>query len=125
MSGHSGEGTRTPGMPADRVSESATQFIGVPQSTTGLCGIGCTQPWLAHEWLAVDRWGAYFRHSNPGAKFSLLDSYVHLRLARLEMVRHGRRGWGWTTHYRLPWLRAIGVHRLWGTVRWGPTHAAQ
>ena len=53
------------------------------------------------------------------------DSYVHLRLARLEMVRHGRRGWGWTTHYRLPWLRAIGVHRLPGTVLWGATHAAQ
>ena len=70
-------------------------------------------------------WGAYFRHGNSGAKFSQLDSYVHLRLARLEMVRHGRRGWGWTTHYRLPWLRAIGVHRLSGTVQWGPTHAAQ
>lgn len=70
-------------------------------------------------------WGAYFRHGNSGAKFSQLDSYVHLRLARLEMVRHGRRGWGWSTHYRLPWLRAIGVYRLSGTVQWGTTHAAQ
>jgi hypothetical protein len=57
-------------------------------------------------------WGAYFRHGNSGAKFNQLDSYVHLRLARLEMVRHGRRGWVWSTHYRLLWLRAIGVYRL-------------
>jgi group II intron reverse transcriptase/maturase len=70
-------------------------------------------------------WGAYFCHGNSGTKFGQLDSYVHLRLARLEMVRHGRRGWGWSTHYRLPWLRAIGVYRLTGTVRWGAAHAAQ
>jgi RNA-directed DNA polymerase len=68
-------------------------------------------------------WGAYFRHGNSGRKFGQLDAYVHLRLAHYEMMRHGRRGWGWTTHYRLPWLRATGVHRLSGTVRWGPTHA--
>jgi group II intron reverse transcriptase/maturase len=68
-------------------------------------------------------WGAYFRHGNSGHKFGQLDAYVHLRLAHYEMMRHGRRGWGWTTHYRLPWLRATGVHRLSGTVRWGPTHA--
>lgn len=63
-------------------------------------------------------WGAYFRHGNSGHKFSRMDSYVHLRLAHYEMMRHGRRGWGWTTHYRLTWLREIGVHRLSGTVRW-------
>jgi len=58
---------------------------------------------------------------------ALADGHVcrYLRLARLEMVRHGRRGWGWSTHYRLPWLRAIGVHRLSGTVQWGTTHASQ
>ena len=70
-------------------------------------------------------WGAYFRHGNSGAKFSQMDSYVHLRLARLEMVRHGRRGWDWSTWYRTEWLRAIGVYRLTGTVRWGATHAAR
>jgi hypothetical protein len=63
-------------------------------------------------------WGGYFRHGNSAAKFSQLDAYVHFRLARLEMVRHGRRGWGWSTRYRVPWLRAIGVYRLTGTVRW-------
>ena len=70
-------------------------------------------------------WGAYFRHGNSSSKFSQMDSYVHLRLARLEMVRHGRRGWGWSTWYRKEWLRVIGVYRLTGTVRWGVTHAAQ
>lgn len=70
-------------------------------------------------------WGGYFRHGNSGQKFAQLDSYVHLRLARYETLRHGRRGWGWTTRYRLPWLRAIGVYRLSGTIRWGATHAAR
>ncbi|MDP9075520.1 MAG: reverse transcriptase domain-containing protein, partial [Actinomycetota bacterium] len=70
-------------------------------------------------------WGGYFRHGNSGRKFTQLDYYVHLRLARYEMLRHGRRGWGWTTHYRLPWLRAIGVYRLSGTVNWGAAHAAR
>jgi RNA-directed DNA polymerase len=70
-------------------------------------------------------WSGYFRHGNSGQKFAGLDRYVHLRLARYEMLRHGRRGWGWTTHYRLPWLRAIGVYRLSGTVRWGAAHAAR
>lgn len=70
-------------------------------------------------------WGAYFRHGNSSAKFSQLDSYVHLRLARLEMVRHGRRGWGWSSWYRKEWLRAIGVYRLTGTVRWGAAHASR
>jgi RNA-directed DNA polymerase len=70
-------------------------------------------------------WSGYFRHGNSGRKFVQLDSYVHLRLARYEMLRHGRRGWGWTTHYRRSWLRAIGVYRLSGTVRWGVAHAAR
>jgi RNA-directed DNA polymerase len=70
-------------------------------------------------------WSGYFRHGNSGRKFDQLDSYVHLRLARYETLRHGRRGWGWTTHYRRPWLRAIGVYRLSGTVRWGAAHAAR
>lgn len=70
-------------------------------------------------------WSGYFRHGNSGRKFTQLDSYVHLRLARYEMLRHGRRGWGWTTHYPQSWLRAIGVYRLSGTVRWGAAHAAR
>ena len=70
-------------------------------------------------------WSGYFRHGNSGHKFAQLDSYVHLRLARYEMLRHGRRGWGWTTHYPRPWLAAIGVYRLSGTVRWGAAHAAR
>jgi len=65
------------------------------------------------------------RHGNSGHKFAQLDAYVHLRLARYEMLRHGRRGWGWTTHYRRPWLHAIGAYRLSGTVRWGAAHAAR
>lgn len=63
-------------------------------------------------------WGAYFRHGNSGRKFRQLDSYVHLRLAHYEMMRHGRRGWGIKTVYPLAWLRETGVHRLSGTVRW-------
>jgi hypothetical protein len=35
-------------------------------------------------------WSGYFRHGNSGQKFAGLDRYVHLRLARYEMLRHGR-----------------------------------
>ena len=97
----------------------------VPGRCAGTChhdGLVGTQP---AGLLQPRQLPTRLRHGNSGAKFSQLDSYVHLRLARLEMVRHGRRGWGWSTHYRLPWLRAIGVHRLSGTVQWASTHAAQ
>lgn len=70
-------------------------------------------------------WGAYFAHGNSGRKFRQMDSYVHLRLAHYEMMRHGRRGWGIKTVYPLLWLRETGVHRLSGTVRWGAAHAAR
>ena len=69
-------------------------------------------------------WGAYFRHGISGAKFSQLDSYVHLRLARLEMVRHGRRGWGGPPS-PVAMAPSDRVYRLSGTVQWGTTHAAQ
>ena len=70
-------------------------------------------------------WGAYFAHGNSGRKFRHMDSYVHLRLAHYEMMRHGRRGWGIKTVYPLSWLRQTGVHRLSGTVRWSGAHVAR
>jgi Group II intron, maturase-specific domain len=35
-------------------------------------------------------WGAYFRTGNAAKKFGQLDDYVHWRLTRLLIKRHGR-----------------------------------
>ncbi|HSH22939.1 MAG TPA: group II intron reverse transcriptase/maturase [Acidimicrobiales bacterium] len=68
-------------------------------------------------------WGAYFRYGNSSRKFSLIDSYVHERLAILASNKHGRRGRNWATHYTWAWCTRLGVYRLTGTVRHGTAHA--
>ena len=37
-------------------------------------------------------WGAYFRYGNSARKFTVIDSYVHERLAKLASVKHGTLG---------------------------------
>jgi group II intron reverse transcriptase/maturase len=68
-------------------------------------------------------WGAYFRHGNSTRKFAIVDQHVHQRLAKLTSVKHGLRGWNWTTRYTYGWLTRIGVHRLAGTVRYWSANA--
>ncbi len=96
-----------------------------PPSPTAVRGRSAPPGWSDGPPPGAHRGGVVLPPRVTGAKFSQMDSYVHLRLARLEMVRHGRRGWGWSTWYRKEWLRAIGVYRLTGTVRWGAAHAAR
>lgn len=68
-------------------------------------------------------WGQYFRVGNSSQKFAEIDSHVHMRLAMLASDKHGLTGRNWTTDYTRGWVGALGVHRLTGTVRYGPAHA--
>ncbi len=66
-------------------------------------------------------WGNYFRYGNSARKFSLVDSYVHERLAILASAKHGLRGRNWVSRFNYEWCTKIGVYRLTGTVK--PTTA--
>jgi group II intron reverse transcriptase/maturase len=68
-------------------------------------------------------WGNYFRYGNSARKFAAIDAHVHQRLAKLASVKHGLRGWNWTTRYDYAWLTRLGIHRLTGTVRYWAAHA--
>ena len=68
-------------------------------------------------------WAAYFRYGNSGRKFSLIDSYVHERLAIFASTKHGLSGRNWKRRFTTAWLSSLGVYRLHGTVRWGLAHA--
>ena len=68
-------------------------------------------------------WGAYFRWGNSSRKFAALDGYVNQRLAMLASVKHGLRGWNWTTRFNHGWATSLGVYRLSGTVRYWAVHA--
>lgn len=68
-------------------------------------------------------WGTYFRWGNSSQKFAGLDSYVNQRIAQLASVKHGLKGWNWTTRFTHGWTTNLGVYRLQGTVRYWPAHA--
>lgn len=64
-------------------------------------------------------WGNYFCTGNASRKFNQLDEYVHGRLHRFMVRRHGRnlragRAAAWTRE----WFWDKGLHRLLGTVRY-------
>jgi RNA-directed DNA polymerase len=63
-------------------------------------------------------WGNYFRQGNSSRKFNAVDSYVHLRMARLASVKYGRHGLNWATRFTYGWLTELGIYRLSGTVRY-------
>jgi group II intron reverse transcriptase/maturase len=63
-------------------------------------------------------WGGYFRYGNSSRKFHTVDSFVHMRLARLASVKHGLSGRNWTTQFTHGWLTGLGIYRLTGTVRY-------
>jgi len=64
-------------------------------------------------------WGNYFCYGNSSRKFTTVDSYVHMRLARLASMKYGlsHRNWAKGNRFDLQWLSGLGVHRLTGTVR--------
>jgi RNA-directed DNA polymerase len=76
---------------------------------------------VEHVNHVVRGWGNYFRYGNSGRKFSLIDSYVHERLAILASTKHGLTGRNWVTRFNNEWCTQLGVYRLTGTVR--PTTA--
>lgn len=68
-------------------------------------------------------WGAYFRQGNSSAKFGVVDTYVHERVARLASRKHGLAGCNWSDRFTWDWLGNLGTYRLTGTVRYPTAHA--
>ena len=63
-------------------------------------------------------WCAYFAVGNSSEKFSAVDDYVHLRMARLASTKHGLHGRNWATRFTYGWLTDLGIYRLSGKVRY-------
>jgi RNA-directed DNA polymerase len=64
-------------------------------------------------------WGTYFRTGNAAHKFEQVDDYVNWRLKRVLMKRHGRQLHpGQPARWTGDFFRALGLHRLRGTVRY-------
>jgi RNA-directed DNA polymerase len=68
-------------------------------------------------------WSAYFRYGNSGRKFTVIDSYVHERLAIFASTKHGLAGRNWQRRFTWAWSGRLGVYRLSGKVRYGTAHA--
>ena len=76
-----------------------------------------------HDPLFAPFRGNQYRYGNSSRKFAIIDSYVHERLAILMSRKHGLQGRNWAGRYNQAWYQRLGVHRLSGTVRYGPAHA--
>ena len=64
-------------------------------------------------------WGAYFRTGNAAMKFLTLDVYVHWRLKRFLVQRHGRQlRPGSAAQWTPDFFYALGLHRLRGTIQY-------
>lgn len=63
-------------------------------------------------------WGAYFREGNSSQKFAVIDSYVHMRMARLASGKYGLHGRNWATRFDHGWITDLGIYRLSGKVRY-------
>ena len=61
---------------------------------------------------------------NSSEKFSAVDDYVHLRMARLASTKHGLHGRNWATRFTYGWLTDLGIYRLSGKVRYYGTASA-
>ncbi len=63
-------------------------------------------------------WGAYFRTGNAARQFGQLDDYVHWRLTRLLVKRHGRQlHAGQAAAWSGDFFHALGLYRLRGTIQ--------
>jgi RNA-directed DNA polymerase len=64
-------------------------------------------------------WGNYFRTGNAAEEFIEIDRYVAWRLKRLLIKRKGRNlRAGDAAQWTATWLRAHGLHKLMGTIRY-------
>ena len=61
--------------------------------------------------LVLRGWAAYFRNGTSSRKFTIVDNYVHERLAIFDSAKHGRTGRNWQRHDRT-WLERTGIYRL-------------
>jgi RNA-directed DNA polymerase len=70
-------------------------------------------------------WGNYFRTGNATLKFNQIDHYVRQRLGLFLARRRGLRDRHVAiSRWSFDWLRELGLHRLFGTVRYpGAAHA--
>jgi RNA-directed DNA polymerase len=70
-------------------------------------------------------WGDYFRTGNATLKFNQMDHYVRRRLALWLARRQGQpRRHAGLSRWSFDWLWGLGLHRLFGTVRYpGAAHA--
>jgi RNA-directed DNA polymerase len=67
-------------------------------------------------------WGTYFRTGNAAEEFIEIDRYVAWRLKRLLVKRKGRNlRVGEAAQWTPTWLRAHGLHKLMGTIRYPGT----
>jgi hypothetical protein len=65
------------------------------------------------------------RYGNSGRKFTVIDSYVHERLAIFASTKHGLPGRNWQRRFTWAWSGRLGVYRLSGKVRYGTAHAVR
>ena len=68
-------------------------------------------------------WGTYFSVGNSTVKFHTVDSYVHLRMAKLASKKYGLHGRNWATRFTYGWLTDLGIYRLGGKVRYRAAQA--
>jgi group II intron reverse transcriptase/maturase len=70
-------------------------------------------------------WGNYFRTGNASLKFNQIDHYVRQRLGLFLARRRGVQDrHGAISRWSFDWLRELGLHQLFGTVRYpGAAHA--
>jgi RNA-directed DNA polymerase len=82
-------------------------------------GIGDVREIIAELNPILRGWGNYFRTGNAAERFVQLDRYVAWRLKRLLVKRKGRNlRAGEAAAWTPDWLRAHGLHRLMGTIRY-------
>ncbi len=82
-------------------------------------GIGDVRELIAELNPILRGWGTYFRTGNAADKFVQIDRYVAWRLKRLIIKRKGRNlRAGEADAWTPDWLRAQGLHRLMGTIRY-------
>jgi len=64
-------------------------------------------------------WMNYFKYGNSSKKFSMMDSYVHERLALWWSKKHQKSGRRWITGFTYKEYKACGVQVLSGNVTYG------
>lgn len=85
-------------------------------------GIGDVRELIAELNPILCGWGSYFRTGNAAGEFTEIDRCVAWRLKRLLVKRKGRNlRAGEAAQWTPAWLRAHGLYRLMGTIRYPGT----